>query len=79
MPLQKLNALNLPKLSDTDLINIINSVIDQANDLEARLSVLEHPVESLSEETAPKCNCMMVNDKRVCPQHDVVITNDHKC
>lgn len=57
----------------------INKVIDYANELEARLKALEHPVERLSEETAPKCNCMMVNDKRVCPQHDVVITNDHKC
>lgn len=61
------------------VVDMINIVIDYINALEARLAALEHPVERLSDETAPKCNCMVVNDKRVCPQHDAVITNDHKC
>lgn len=77
MTMKKLNPIG--RYITQDLIGFINHLIDWNNALEARLAALEHPVERLSDETAPKCNCMVVNDKRVCPQHDAVITNDHKC
>ena len=44
----------------------INKVIDYANELEARLKALEHPVERLSEETVCTCTTNTMSPCKKC-------------
>lgn len=73
MPLQKISAKD-QCFDVVDVIGYFNKLTDYINALEARLSALEHPVESLSEEGWEKVDYKQVfkEDK----DGDLTLVND---